>query len=200
MGHRADRQRWETRIKLGIVPCRRCGELIRPDEPWGPRSRRPRPDASPGARTSPLQTGRRGRMRRSGGSEGAGCTGRGRGVGNGYPRRPEHGQPPISTPAAIRNGSTMRCGSCDPCPFYDPWCCPRARQPWHMTALATPATSSWASTVTSGRVQASPEPVAAPSSPSVRAGGPASIARHAALKTDTFRGVGSGQRIALLPP
>ena len=34
VGHRADRQRWEPRVALGIVPCRRCGELIRPDEPW----------------------------------------------------------------------------------------------------------------------------------------------------------------------
>ena len=26
--------RWEPRVKTGTVPCRRCGELIRPDEPW----------------------------------------------------------------------------------------------------------------------------------------------------------------------
>ncbi len=32
--HRKDRQRWTPRVALGIVPCRRCGELIRPDEPW----------------------------------------------------------------------------------------------------------------------------------------------------------------------
>ena len=34
VGHRADRRRWEPQVKTGTVPCRRCGELIRPDEPW----------------------------------------------------------------------------------------------------------------------------------------------------------------------
>jgi hypothetical protein len=34
VGHRADRRRWEPRVKTGTVPCRRCHEPIRPDEPW----------------------------------------------------------------------------------------------------------------------------------------------------------------------
>ena len=32
--HRADRKRWEPKVKTGTVPCRRCHEPIRPDEPW----------------------------------------------------------------------------------------------------------------------------------------------------------------------
>ena len=32
--HRRDRRRWKVKVDAGVVLCRRCGRLIRPDEPW----------------------------------------------------------------------------------------------------------------------------------------------------------------------
>lgn len=33
-GHKAERARWEPKVRAGGVHCARCGEPIEPDRPW----------------------------------------------------------------------------------------------------------------------------------------------------------------------
>jgi hypothetical protein len=32
--HRRERRRWESKVRKGVVPCSRCGELIQPGQRW----------------------------------------------------------------------------------------------------------------------------------------------------------------------
>ena len=124
-----------------------------PGRALGPRPRRPSTARCLERLNTAAATGRPGRMRRSAGSEGAGCTGRGSGAGNGdHPRRPQRRRPgrgrtdprrglngsspggPISTRVATRFASTMRCCSCDMCP-----CCNSVLSPVLSSGIARQA-------------------------------------------------------------